>query len=86
MLVISLSYITATLVVFFKDLGQIMNIILQFGMWLTPIMWQIDMIPDRFMWLFKLNPMYYVVQGYRDSMIYNVPFTTILSRHCIFGL
>ncbi len=74
MLIISLSYITATLVVFFKDLGQIMNIILQFGMWLTPIMWQIDMIPEKFMWLFKLNPMYYVVQGYRDSMIYHLPF------------
>lgn len=74
MLVISLSYITASLVVFFKDLGQIMNIVLQFGMWLTPIMWQIDMIPERFMWIFKLNPMYYVVQGYRDSLIYSVPF------------
>lgn len=86
MLVISLSYITATLVVFFKDLGQIMNIILQFGMWLTPIMWQIDMIPDRFMWLFKLNPMYYVVQGYRDSMIYNVPFYNNIKQTLYFWL
>ena len=86
MLVISLSYITATLVVFFRDLGQIMNIILQFGMWLTPIMWQIDMIPDRFMWLFKLNPMYYVVQGYRDSMIYNVPFYNNIKQTLYFWL
>lgn len=69
-LVIALSFITAPLVVFFKDLGQIMNIILQFGMWLTPIMWSIDIIPEKFMWIFKLNPMYYVVQGYRDSLIY----------------
>ncbi len=74
LLVIALSYITSALVVFFKDLGQIMNIVLQFGMWLTPIMWSIDMIPGRFMWLFKLNPMYYIVQGYRDSLIYRVPF------------
>lgn len=74
LLVIALSYITSALVVFFKDLGQIMNIVLQFGMWLTPIMWSIDMIPGSVMWLFKLNPMYYIVQGYRDSMIYQVPF------------
>lgn len=86
MLVISLSYITATLVVFFKDLGQIMNIVLQFGMWLTPIMWQIDMIPERFMWIFKLNPMYYVVQGYRDSMIYGVPFYNNIKQTLYFWL
>lgn len=90
-LVISLSIITAPLVVFFKDLGQIMNIILQFGMWLTPILWQIDIIPPRFMWIFKLNPMYYIVQGYRDSLIYNVVFfnnikQTLYFWAVVFGL
>lgn len=75
-LVISLSFITTPLMVFFRDLGQIMNIILQFGMWLTPIMWNINTIdiPARYIKIFKLNPMYYVVQGYRDSFIYGVPF------------
>lgn len=73
-LVIGLSLITSSLIIFFKDLGQIMNIILQFGMWLTPIMWQTSMIPDRFVWIIKLNPMYYIVQGYRDTMIGNILF------------
>lgn len=75
-LVISISFITTPLMVFFRDLGQIMNIILQFGMWLTPIMWNINTIgiPARYIKIFKLNPMYYVVQGYRDSFIYGVPF------------
>lgn len=75
-LVTVLSFITASLVVFFKDLTQIMNIILQFGMWLTPIMWNIDTmdIPKGVKAIFKLNPMYYIVQGYRDSMIYKCVF------------
>ena len=85
-LVISLSTITAPLMVFFKDLGQIMNIVLQFGMWLTPIMWQIDIIPARFMWIFKLNPMYYIVQGYRDSLIYNVPFYNNIKQTLYFWI
>lgn len=85
-LTISLSFITAPLVVFFKDLGQIMNIILQFGMWLTPIMWSIDLIPERFMGLFKLNPMYYIVQGYRDSFIYDVPFYNNIKQTLYFWL
>lgn len=74
MLVISLGYITSVLEVFFKDMGQIMNIVLQFGMWLTPIMWQIDRIPKNLIPIFKLNPMYYIVQGYRESMIYGSAF------------
>ncbi len=71
-LVTVLSFVTAPLVIFFKDLSQIMNIVLQFGMWLTPIMWNIDTIglSDGTKFLFKLNPMYYIVQGYRDSLIY----------------
>lgn len=77
MLVIGMSFITAPLIIFFKDLGQVMNIVLQFGMWLTPIMWSIDNLPDNLKWImvfFKLNPMYYIVQGYRDCLIYNTWF------------
>ena len=72
-LVAALSFITAPIIIFFRDLGNIIGIVLQFGMWLTPIMWNIDTmdISDKIKLLFKLNPMYYIVQGYRDCMIYN---------------
>jgi teichoic acid transport system permease protein len=70
-LVVGLSFITASIVVFFKDLTQIMNIILQILMWLTPIMWNIDILPLGLVKFFKLNPMFYIVQGYRDCMIGN---------------
>lgn len=70
----SLSLITSSIMLFFKDLGQIINIILQFGMWLTPIMWRYTMIPEQYRWILKLNPMYYIVEGYRDSLIFNIAF------------
>ena len=76
-LVGALSFITAPLVIFFRDISQIMNIVLQFGMWLTPIMWSVDNLPagmGGLINIFKLNPMFYIVQGYRNSMIYGVPF------------
>ncbi len=85
-LVISLSLITAPLMVFFKDLGQIMNIVLQFGMWLTPILWNIDIIPSNLRGIFKLNPMYYIVQGYRDSLIYNVVFWNNIKQTLYFWI
>lgn len=72
-LVVGISFITASIIVFFKDLGQIISIILQFGMWLTPIMWSIDIMPAKFLGIIKMNPMYYIVDGYRNAMIYGHP-------------
>lgn len=72
-LIVALSFITASIVVFFKDMGQIIAIILQFGMWLTPIMWSIDIMPAKLLGIIKLNPMYYIVDGYRNAFIYGQP-------------
>ena len=74
MLSIALVYFTSAVQVFFKDMAQIVGICLQFGMWLTPIMWQVEQFSGSSFYpilckLVKFNPMYYVVVGYRDSMI-----------------
>lgn len=73
-LLFGISFITSSTVIFFRDLNQIIGIMLQFGMWLTPIMWQDSMVPEKYRWIFKLNPMYYIVEGYRDAIINQVPF------------
>ncbi|MFF3923925.1 ABC transporter permease [Paenibacillus lactis] len=72
--VFSISLITSSLIVFFKDLGHIIGLILQFGMWLTPILWNPTMIPESYRWILKINPAYYVVEGYRDALINRVWF------------
>lgn len=69
-LLLGLSYICCSLVVFFKDLTQIINIILQIGVWLTPIMWNKDMLPLPLHWILKANPVFYIVQGVRNSVLY----------------
>lgn len=72
-LLVSISFISASVIVFFKDLGQIISIFLQFGMWLTPIMWSVNIMPAKYLAIIKLNPMYYVVDGYRNALIYSQP-------------
>lgn len=74
MLAAAISYLTSCIVVFLKDLGQFIIIILQVGMWITPIMWSEDILSDHYKWIFKVNPMYYVVKGYRDSLFGKVWF------------
>jgi hypothetical protein len=73
-LVTSLSYMLSSIVVFFRDLNQIIGIILQFTMWLTPIVWDIKIIPASFIFILKLNPLFYIVQGFRDAFIERVWF------------
>lgn len=67
-----LSMITATMTVFVKDISQLLTIIMQFVMWLTPIMWDyhmLDAVSPKLSWLYKLNPLFYVVNGYREALI-----------------
>lgn len=71
-LVLGLSYATCAMVVFFRDLSQIIGILLQIGVWLTPIMWIAETSLQGnglLQKVLQLNPMYYVVSGYRDIFI-----------------
>ena len=73
-LLLGLSWLTSSLVVFLRDLGQIVAMCLQFGFWLTPIFWSVNMLPPRYLWVAQINPMYYIVRGYRDTFITGTPF------------
>ncbi len=67
--VLALCYTTCAVVVFFKDLSQIISIALQIGMWATPILWDIDTLEsNRWVSILKLNPLVYVVNGYRSAI------------------
>lgn len=73
-LALGLSWITSSLIIFFKDLGQLVSMMLQIGFWLTPIFWTTKIIPVEYHFVLKLNPFYYIVEGYRDTFIYHIWF------------
>ena len=71
-LVLGLCYATSAVAVLFRDLRQIISIALQVGVWLTPIMWVAETMIGTGSLLYKilqLNPMFYIVSGYRDAFI-----------------
>lgn len=72
-LALSISYLTCAIVLFFRDLSQIISIVLQVGTWMTPIMWNFSTmdLPPVLKGIFRLNPMFYVVEGYRQALIYD---------------
>ena len=73
-LVIGIAYFSSAIILFFKDFGQIIGIILQIGVWMTPIMWNYQVIPIQYQWIIKLNPIFYIVQGYRNTFLYDIWF------------
>lgn len=66
--VLALCYSTCAIVVFFRDLSQIIGIALQIGMWATPILWDINALSPRWVVFLKLNPLVYIVNGYRSAV------------------
>ncbi|MCD7884585.1 MAG: ABC transporter permease [Lachnospiraceae bacterium] len=73
LLTLGLSYATSAVTVLFRDLSQVVGIVLQVGIWFTPIMWVAENRLGNYPILakvLKLNPVYYVVTGYRDAFIY----------------
>lgn len=73
-LMLGITWITSSVIVFFRDLGHIVAMIIQFAFWLTPIVWPIKMVSPSYRWAFEINPFYYIVDGYRTCMISNVWF------------
>lgn len=74
MLALGVSWLVSALNVFVRDVGQIVAVVLQVGFWGTPIFWDIKIMPAEIQFWIKLNPFYYVVQGYRESFLNVVPF------------
>jgi lipopolysaccharide transport system permease protein/teichoic acid transport system permease protein len=73
-LALGLGWALSALNPFLRDIGQIVGVVLQMGFWATPIFWDLNMMPAKLQVIFKLNPMFYIVQGYRESFIYFHPF------------
>lgn len=73
-LLTGLSWITSSIIIFFSDLRPLITIFLQIGFYLTPIFWSLEIFPSQFHILMKFNPIFYIVEGYRDSFITKVWF------------
>jgi len=66
---LGLGWLFSSLNVFFRDIGQFLNVLINLWFWLTPIAWPLKMLPVKYQFLIKLNPMCYVIQGYKQVFI-----------------
>jgi lipopolysaccharide transport system permease protein/teichoic acid transport system permease protein len=74
LLALGLSWLTSALRVFIKDVGNFVAVLIQIGFWATPIFWTTDLIPERYHHFIHINPMAYIVSGYRNTFMHHVWF------------
>lgn len=69
-----LGLVCCSLSPFFKDIVNTVGVVLQIGFWVTPIAWSAELFGPTVQWLLQLNPVSYLVQGYRDSLLFGIGF------------
>lgn len=85
--VLGISLITSSVTVYFRDMEHILNIFVMAWQYLTPIMYSDDMIPDEYIYLFKLNPMTHIIKLYRTILYYKeIPELAVVVKSIVISL
>src|SRR6266702_2196634 len=58
--------------VFFRDMAHILQVILPAWFYLSPIIFSLDLLPQKYRLLFRLNPMLYLLNGFRLAIYYGL--------------
>jgi homopolymeric O-antigen transport system permease protein len=69
-IVYALSLALASLYVYYRDLNQVWEVLLQAGFFLVPIVYPISMVPEQYLSLYLLNPITVIMEMFRDILIY----------------
>lgn len=64
------TFILSAITVFIRDVDHFVGVFLTLAFYATPIIYTPDMLPNKFQWVMKLNPMAQMIEAYRDILYY----------------
>ena len=67
---------TSALNVRYRDVGIMLPVLVQLWMFVSPVVYPLDLVPKRWLWLYSLNPMAGIIEGVRSSLL-NRPFNWV---------
>jgi ABC-2 type transport system permease protein len=70
MFALGCSFFVSAANVFFRDVSHILQIVLQAWFYLCPIIYPLDFVPQKYHFFFRLNPMLYILNGFRHAIYY----------------
>jgi lipopolysaccharide transport system permease protein len=62
-------YTLAALTVAYRDFRYVVPFMIQAMMYLSPVVYPVSIVPERFHWLLALNPMVGIIDGYRSAIL-----------------
>lgn len=69
---LGMTFFFAAANVYYRDVSHILQVVLSAWFYVTPIIYPIDAIPAQYQWILKLNPIIYVINGFRLSVYYGL--------------
>jgi len=69
---LGVTFLFAAANVYYRDVTHIVQVVLSAWFYFTPIIYGLDLIPVNRQWLFKLNPLLYVINGFRLAVYYGM--------------
>ncbi len=86
-LALGMAFLVSAVTVYMRDMQHILGIVTMAWQYLTPVLYSIDNIPERYIMLFNINPMTPVIIAYRDILYYaKVPDLSTLFSALVMGL
>jgi ABC-2 type transport system permease protein len=67
---LGLMFLVSSLTVMVRDIPQLLYVVMQLFFFLTPIIYPVEQFPERFRFLFVINPIAPIIQGFRDIIVY----------------
>jgi lipopolysaccharide transport system permease protein len=86
LVVYGVSLALASLYVYYRDLNQIWDVLLQIGFFLSPIVYPLSTVPQPYLGYYMLNPVTLIIQMFRKSLLYHqIPSATEMALAFAFG-
>lgn len=81
------TFIVSGLTIYFRDMEHIVGVIMMAWIYLTPIMYSVEMVPERLRSVYYINPMTPVIQAYQEILYYEqIPQMKTLLLSGFFGV
>ena len=64
-----LSLLMAAFNLFYRDMQYLLNLVILMWMYLTPVMYPVEIFPEQYQWIFKVNPLAVMINAYREVIL-----------------
>jgi ABC-type polysaccharide/polyol phosphate export permease len=70
---LGISFFLSAANLMYRDIQYLLSLVLILWMYLTPVIYPVDIVPARFRFIYQLNPMSVIINAYRQSILSGAP-------------